>query len=172
MMKMKINKSPDMLIIFCFASILVIIHYVFGILLSCKTIKIVDDEIITPESVERIYGDVVISEVISIHDGDTFTVNINDWPPIVGNKILVRVSDIDTPEITDHRKNIKDMSIKAKNFTSNMLKNGKNIELKNIKRDKYFRLNAEVYIDGHSLGEELINKKLAHYYDGGTKKSW
>ena len=46
----------------------------------------------------------------------------------------------------------------------------KNIELHNIKRGKYFRIVADVIVDGKSVKDELIKSKLAYPYKGGTKK--
>ena len=37
------------------------------------------------------YGNVTVSEVTSIYDADTFTVNIEGYPPIVGERIPVRL---------------------------------------------------------------------------------
>ena len=47
-----------------------------------------------------------------------------------------------------------------------LLSDAKTIELKNPQRDKYFRVLAEVWIDGESLGEKLKNDGLAKDYDG------
>jgi len=42
-----------------------------------------------------------------------------------------------------------------------------------MKRGKYFRIVADVSIDGKSLAKSLINAKLAVIYDGGKKtKDW
>ena len=43
------------------------------------------------------YGDVEISEVTSIYDADTFRVNIEGYPPIVGKSISIRVNGVDAP---------------------------------------------------------------------------
>ena len=45
------------------------------------------------------YGSVTVSKVISVYDGDTFRVNIDSLPPIVGKNIPIRVNGVDTPEI-------------------------------------------------------------------------
>ena len=45
------------------------------------------------------YGTVSVSKVISVYDGDTFRVNIDSLPPIVGKNIPIRVNGVDTPEI-------------------------------------------------------------------------
>ena len=38
------------------------------------------------------YGTVTVSKVISVYDGDTFRVNIDSLPPIVGKNIPIRVT--------------------------------------------------------------------------------
>ncbi len=131
------------------------------------------DQVFTTESVrhEHTFGNAVVSEIVSIHDGDTFTVNIKDWPDVVGHKISIRVSGIDTPEMNDNRPEIHALAVQAKIFVVDFLKSG-TIELRNLKRDKYFRLNADVYVDDKSLSDALLVAKLAHPYDGGTKTPW
>ena len=123
-------------------------------------------------SAEKTYGNVVITKVVSVYDGDTFTVAINTYPAIVGEKISVRVSGIDTPEIRGKSAKEKALAQKAKAEAKNMLTSGKIVELKNMRRDKYFRILAEVYVDGKSLSQRLINKGLAVPYAGETKLSW
>lgn len=121
---------------------------------------------------DKIYGSVIISKVSSIYDADTFRVNIKDWPDIVGLKVSIRVLGIDAPEIRGKCKSEKLAAKKAKQFTVNALNAAKVIELKNIKRGKYFRLLADVYIDGESLAQGLIKAGHARLYDGGKRLSW
>jgi len=52
------------------------------------------------------------------------------------------------------------------------LTNAKEIKLTNLQRGKYFRVVANVVVDGVSLERELLDNKLAYRYDGGTKLSW
>ena len=40
------------------------------------------------------YGTVTVSKVISVYDGDTFRVNIDSLPPIVGKNIAIRVNGV------------------------------------------------------------------------------
>ena len=49
------------------------------------------------------YGTVTISEITSIYDADTFRVNIRDYPPIVGERVSIRVNGVDAPEIRGKR---------------------------------------------------------------------
>lgn len=121
---------------------------------------------------EKTFGNAVVSEVTSIYDGDTFRVNIVGYPDIVGHRVSVRVFGIDTPEMKGKCPAEKEAAQKAKQFTVEKLRSGKKIELRNLRRDKYFRLLAEVYIDNNNLAEMLIKAGLAISYDGGTKKSW
>lgn len=121
---------------------------------------------------DKKYGSVVIDEVTSIYDGDTFRANIKGWPPVVGYRIPIRVNGIDTPEMRGKCETEKVLARKAKQVTVQTLRSAKTIELKNIQRGKYFRLVADVYADGQSLADELIRKKLAVPYGGGTKQGW
>jgi endonuclease YncB( thermonuclease family) len=118
------------------------------------------------------YGNVEIKQIVSIYDGDTFKCNIDSYPMLIGKSIGVRIIGIDTPEMTDKRIEIKQKAIKAKIFVTQKLKNSKKIELRNMQRDKYFRILAEVYVDNQSLSQMLIKEGLAKPYDGGTKTSW
>lgn len=119
------------------------------------------------------YGAIKVSEILSVYDGDTFKVNISDYPPIVGENISIRINGIDTPEIKTKCKKEKLLAQKAKKLNILMLQNAREIQLLNIKRGKYFRIIADVFVDGVSVGETLIKHNLAVPYDGGTKtKDW
>lgn len=116
---------------------------------------------------------IAISELISVYDGDTFFVNINDLPDVFGKRIGVRVNNIDTPELKRYKcKKEKDLAIVARQHTFDLLSKATVIELRNIKRDKYFRIVADVYADGINLSNSLYKKNLGFLYDGGTKKSF
>jgi micrococcal nuclease len=118
------------------------------------------------------FGNIRVSKVLYVHDGDTFKVNIDEYPPIIGEKISIRVARIDTPEITSKDPSIKKKALLAKSFTENFLKNSKEIVLKNIRRDKYFRIVADVIVDNKDLSAELIKNGLALPYDGKKKLDW
>ena len=119
-----------------------------------------------------VFGNAHIDEVSSIYDGDTLRVTIRAWPAVAGQRVPVRVYGIDTPEMRDKRQRVRELARRAKQFSVSRLRSGKRIELRQIRRDKYFRLLAEVWIDGHSLGDELIKAGLAKAYTGGTKSPW
>lgn len=116
------------------------------------------------------YGDVRVDAVTSIYDGDTITCTIKGWPSVIGERIPVRVYGIDTPEMDDKRPDIKAIARRAKQFAVTRIRSAKVIELRNIQRDKYFRILADVYLDGASLGDMLLSAGLAKRYGGGTKE--
>jgi endonuclease YncB( thermonuclease family) len=118
------------------------------------------------------YGNATVSEVTSIYDGDTFRANIEGFPPIVGEHIPIRISGNDTPELRGKCDKEKQVARLAKQFTVELLRAAKNITLQNIKRGNYFRLIADVHIDGNNIGELLIKYGHAVSYDGGTKAGW
>ncbi len=121
---------------------------------------------------DKQFGNAVVSEVTSIYDADTFRVNIKAWPDIVGKHMSVRVLGVDAPEIRGKCQLEKQAARRAKQFTVDALRSASFIELRNIKRGKYFRLLADVYIDGQSLAQALIAANQARPYYGGTRQSW
>ena len=118
------------------------------------------------------YGTVIVSRVISVYDGDTFRVDIDSLPPIVGKNIPIRLNGVDTPEIRGECEHEKDLAIKARDFVRYKLVNAKEIKLNNLQRGKYFRVVANVMVDGVSLELELLDKEFAYKYTGGKKSSW
>ena len=115
---------------------------------------------------------VVINEVINVYDGDTFRVNIDEFPPIIGENIAIRILGIDTPEIKGNCQQERQLAIKARDFTRKYLNSGSVISLTDLKRDKYFRILANVYIDGKNLGDALLMQNLAVVYLGKKKFIW
>ena len=118
------------------------------------------------------YGTVTVSKVISVYDGDTFRVNIDSLPPIVGKNIAIRVNGVDTPEIRGKCQYEKNLALKARDFVRGKLANAKEIKLTNLQRGKYFRVVANVVVDGVSLEQELLDNELAYEYSGGKKLKW
>jgi len=90
------------------------------------------------------YGTVTVSKVISVYDGDTFRVNIDSLPPIVGKNIPIRVNGVDTPEIRGKCLYEKNLALKARGFVRAKLANAKEIKLTNLQRGKYLKT---FYID-------------------------
>jgi len=118
------------------------------------------------------YGSLSVSKVNSVYDGDTFRVDIDALPPIIGKNIRIRVNGVDTPEIRGKCQYEKDLAVKARDFVQDKLTNAKHINLINVQRGKYFRIVAHVLIDDISLSQLLLDNQLAYEYTGGKKNSW
>ena len=84
----------------------------------------------------------------------------------------IRINGIDTPELRGKCEKEKQLARLAKQFTVERLRAANSVVLKNIKRGKYFRLIADVYVDGVSLGEQLIKQGHAVKYIGKAKRTW
>ena len=121
---------------------------------------------------DKRFGDVVVSEVTSIYDADTFRVTIKGWPDIIGERMSVRVLGVDAPEIRGKCESEKQAARLAKQFTVDVLRSAKKVELKDIQRGKYFRILANVYVDGENLAQALIQAKHGRVYNGGTRDGW
>ena len=106
------------------------------------------------------------------YDGDTITVNISSFPKIVGDKISIRVNGIDTPEMRGTKGKLKEKARNAKKLVESLCRKAKKLELRNMKRGKYFRIVADVFVDGKSVADILIKNGLAKPYDGGKKPKW
>ena len=115
---------------------------------------------------------ITVSRLVSVYDADTFRVDVNGWPPIVGENMPIRVLGVDAPEIRGKCALEKEQARAAKAFTLQALENGKTVELRNLKRGKYFRFLADVFIDGENLASMLIKQGHARPYDGGTRQGW
>ena len=118
-------------------------------------------------------------EYISNYDGDTIKVNFtaleekdsnNDFK-FFWSRLSVRVAGVDTPEMKGKCYEEKKDAKKAKEFVKSLLSNAHTIKLKNMKRGKYFRIVADVIVDGENLSDLLMDANLAVPYDGGTKSN-
>lgn len=108
-------------------------------------------------------------KVLSVYDGDTFTVEIEHWP----NQIYrgpVRVRGIDAPEIKGACQSEKDAAIRARDTVRALTKDG--ITVDEIALDKYGRLLAKVMVGTEDLAAKMIAAGLARPYDGGTRGGW
>jgi micrococcal nuclease len=114
------------------------------------------------------------SSVTSIYDGDTFTVSIGgaSCPAILCERIPVRINGIDAPEMRGKCEQEKTLARQAKQFLVGSLRSAKSIELRNVARDKYFRLRADVWVDGDDIAKTMITEHLVRQYNGGKRQGW
>ena len=115
------------------------------------------------------YGDYQGAIYLKNYDGDTIRFNLPGYPPIAGKDIRVRVNGIDTPEIKGKCKKEKYEAQQARDMVTDILKGAEKITLKNMKRGKYFRIAADVIVDGENLADVLIEAGMAIKYNGGKK---
>jgi len=120
-------------------------------------------------SFAKSYGDIQGAVYVRNYDGDTITFNLPGLHPIIGEKISIRVNGIDTPEIRGKCEQEIYSAKQVKELVADILNDAETIDLKNIERGKYFRVVADVFVDGANLADELIEAGMAVPYDGGKK---
>jgi micrococcal nuclease len=120
-------------------------------------------------SLAKSFGDYNNAIYVRNYDGDTITFNLPSLHPIIGEKISIRVNGIDTPEIRGKCEKETYDAKQAKKMVADILKNAEVIILKNMERGKYFRIAADVIVDGENLADMLIEAGVAIKYSGGKK---
>ena len=120
----------------------------FGILLlaGCATY---------PQTQDKLYPDVKVSRLLRVIDGDTFACDIDEHSAIAGKNISIRLRGINAPEMRSRNEEERKSANLEKQRLSDLLNHARVIELRNIDRDKYFRIDADVYIDGEPLLPKL-----------------
>lgn len=111
-------------------------------------------------------------DYISNYDGDTITVTIPGQHPLFGEEISVRLNGIDTPEKRTKDKCEKKLAVLARDYLKYRILKSQSgtVELRDIQRGKYFRVVAEVWVNGRNLNQDMIRKGLAVEYFGDTKQ--
>ena len=99
-------------------------------------------------SFAKSYGDYQGAVYVRNYDGDTITFNLPGLHPIIGEKISIRINGIDTPEIRGKCEKEKYDAQQTKEMVGDILKDAERIDLKNIERRKYFRIVADVFVEG------------------------
>ena len=136
-----------------------------------------------------------------VYDGDTFTIDGEEWSPFPNLTWKVRIRGIDTPEKRSKCVSERKLAERAKRLAVYLLseseksrlhsalaelnddpnrtalrkrKPGYTVWLTAVEHDKYGgRFDAVVTLaDGSSLGDKLISSGLARPYFGGKKVPW
>ena len=113
-------------------------------------------------------------QVIGIKDGDTLTVNLPGLPPPL-NPVAVRLRRVDTPESGGRARCMSERKLaeRATRFTRQAIAAANRIEFESPSWDKYGgRIDADVWVDGDLLSDQLIAAGLARRYDGGKRAGW
>lgn len=95
--------------------------------------------------------------------------DIPGYPAIIGRGIGVRIAGCDTPERNDPRPTMRTLARRATERTRELASPGDTVQLRNLRRDKYFRLLADVQSHSGDIATILISEGLARSYAGGRK---
>lgn len=125
------------------------------------------------------YGSVTVDEVVSFIDGDTIRVTVNEWPPVIGHRIPVRISGINAPERRSRcdteaeKERERELAANSRMYLVERLRGAETVELRQIERGSFFRINAEVWVDGENVGAEMLAEGHAlPYIEGAGGKGW
>ena len=138
------------------------------------------------EAARKTYGDLEVSRLIKVIDGDTIKVEIKSIHPILGESRSVRVYGVDTPEMNkrnvskEERERERVRALVAKGFVISELE-GKKILLKDVGLDNFSRILSEVLYKPKNctigkfgkyknLTKELLKRGLGVEYYGGKRK--
>lgn len=114
-------------------------------------------------------------KVTRVLDGDTVEVQVDFLPKELGDKLLVRIWGVDTPEKGWRAKSEQERQkgSEASQFTKQVLQDAKIVKITIMTWDKYGgRLLGDVEADGHSLRELLLKNGYAREYYGDRKEDW
>jgi len=101
------------------------------------------------------------AHVSDVYDGDTITATIDLGFNIVIKGEKLRLYGIDTPEV---RGDSRPEGIKSRDWLRNRIL-GKDIIIKTlkVKKGKYGRYIATIFIDGVNINDEIVSKGLGVY---------
>ncbi|HET6158485.1 MAG TPA: thermonuclease family protein [Dongiaceae bacterium] len=112
--------------------------------------------------------------MVGVKDGDTLAVNLPGLPAPL-NPMAVRLRGADTPESGGRAKCASERKLaeRATYFTRQAITSARSIEFEEPAWDKYGgRIDADVWIDGALLSDQLIAAGLARPYSGGKRAGW
>ena len=125
------------------------------------------------------YGSVTVDEITSFQDGDTITVTVSDWPAVIGERIPVRITGIQSPERRSRcdteaeKARERQLAADARIYLVERLRGAEVIELRQIERGSFYRIIAEVWADGENVGQEMLEEGHALPYEiGKGGKAW
>lgn len=94
---------------------------------------------------------------LRVIDGDTIAVEVTQ-------KIKLRLSRINTPELRSKDPEEKERALAAKAYVENRLAEGKVVKFITYEIGNFGRFLVDIFIDGSNLNNELIEKGLATLY--------
>ena len=108
-------------------------------------------------------------QVTGVIDGDTLRAEmVGAQIPL--NRVSIRISGIDTPEMKGQCDSEKEKARAAKSFLSRKLSSARAVTFGTLDWDKYGgRILADVYFDGQDVGQMMIDAGYAFPYHGEKK---
>lgn len=128
----------------------------------------------TPSACQNTETSFKCVKVVEVYDGDTIFIDLPDQHPLFGRRMGVRVLGVDTPELRTTDSCEKKKGLEAKAALQKIFSQSTSVDILNVEKDKYFRILGDVYVDGKSVAQELINLRLAYPYSGEkkVKRNW
>lgn len=117
-------------------------------------------------------------DINRVYDGDTFFINLKGLPPVLGHDLSIRVADMDAPELRsrcdtpERRLQERTYGAMSRDHLIGLIENSESIVLHNLRRDSFFRIIADVLIDGDDLKDIMVKDGFAHYAVGGLRGGW
>lgn len=97
-------------------------------------------------------------QLVKLHDGDTFFINLTGIKDFIGKRLGVRVKGIDTAELNTQEGKI------VRDYARNMFESASKIDIYNCTKGKYFRIVCDVRVDNINYGDHLIKTNRAKAY--------
>jgi endonuclease YncB( thermonuclease family) len=112
-------------------------------------------------------------KVVSVYDGDTVKIvfPLTDKEPERLFKWNCRLINVDTPELRTKNKKEKEFGKKVRDMLREKILNNV-VNVKCLDFDKYGRLLVEIFYEGVSINQWLIDNNYAKVYQGGKKSKW
>lgn len=112
-------------------------------------------------------------KVVSVYDGDTVKIvfPLTDKEPERLFKWNCRLINVDTPELRTKNKKEKEFGKKVRDMLREKILNNV-VNVKCLDFDKYGRLLVEIFYEGVSVNQWLIDNNYAKVYQGGKKSKW
>lgn len=112
-------------------------------------------------------------KVVSVYDGDTVKIvfPLTDKEPERLFKWNCRLINVDTPELRTKNKKEKEFGKKVRDMLREKILNNI-VDVKCLDFDKYGRLLVEIFYEGVSINQWLIDNNYAKVYQGGKKSKW
>lgn len=119
------------------------------------------------------------ADIINVHDGDTLTIVYpGELPAIFKRPIGIRLNGLDAPELHSHckdpqqRANEERFAREAQIYLEERIRLADEIVLRNQSPDKFFRIDADVLLNGESVNKTLIELGYAIPYKGEAKTDY